>query len=285
MNDPKSPTQGNKPSEGSGSDTVSAAKISAGGSGGTVGQPPKPQPPMPQGSTLASHTSKPMGGGAGATGAGNQPQSRGPEHMRHQDKDAGQGIGSQARGAGEGMKQSAQSTTDAVRDAAGQAQEKAGELYEEASERAGELYEQASDWAREKYDQASSWASDQYENSGRYADQGRRYAMQGVGQAGSSVQRFVRENPVLVGVVGLAAGLLLGALLPRTRREDRTMGRWSDELRDQGMRYARDMTQRGRQFVDDAFADGDPRFASHESEWRQGDQDSRRGPSGRYQNH
>ena len=64
------------------------------------------------------------------------------------------------------------------------------------------------------------------------------------------------------------------------------MGRWSDELRDQGMRYARDMTHRGRQFVDEAFADGDPRFASHESEWRQDDQDSRRrGPSGRYQNH
>ncbi len=286
MNETKSPNQGNKPStEGSGSDTASAAKISAGTSLGTVGQPAKPQEHSSQSSTLASHTSKPMGGGAGTTGAGSQPQSRGPEHMRHQDKDAGQGIGAHGRGAGGGSRPT-QSMSDAGRGLTGQAQEKAGELYEEASERAGELYEQASEWAREKYEQASSWASDTYENRGRYLDQAERYSMRGIGTAGSSVQRFVRENPVLVGVVGLAAGLLLGALLPRTRQEDRTMGRWSDELRDQGMRYARDMTHRGRQFVDEAFADGDPRFASHESEWRQDDQDSRRrGPSGRYQNH
>jgi hypothetical protein len=94
----------------------------------------------------------------------------------------------------------------------------------------------------------------------------------------------VTENPVLVGVVGLAAGLMLGALLPRTRREDRAFGRWADEVREQGMRYARDMTQRGREYVDEALGEGDDRFSSDEGgDWRRGDQ--RSGPSGRFQNH
>jgi hypothetical protein len=59
----------------------------------------------------------------------------------------------------------------------------------------------------------------------------------------------VSENPILVGVVGLAAGLLIGALLPRTRTEDENVGPWADEVRDQGLRYARDVTHRGREFV------------------------------------
>ncbi|CAA9305136.1 MAG: hypothetical protein AVDCRST_MAG90-58, partial [uncultured Microvirga sp.] len=73
--------------------------------------------------------------------------------------------------------------------------------------------------------------------------------------------------------------------------------RWSDELREQGLRYARDMTHRGREFVEDAFGDNDPRFSSPDP--RGGDQrpgaagqgpgpgsaGQRPGPSGRYQNH
>jgi len=287
MNDPKSPTMpGSKPpTQGSGSDTASAAKISAGTSLGTTGQSPKPQEHAPQSATLASHASRPMGGAAGSTGAGqsNQAQSRGPEHLRHQDKDAGQGMGQQARAATDTLRQGAgsaaetasqvaQAAAETVRDVAGQAQERAGELYEQASERAGELYEQASDWARDAYEQGS-----------RYYNE-----VPNMGSARGSAERFVRENPILVGVVGLAAGLILGALLPRTRQEDRTLGRWSDELRDQGLRYARDMTHRGREFVEEALGDNDPRFSSPDpsrADQGPGSAGRRPGPSGRYQNH
>lgn len=282
MNEPKSPTTpgAKPPNQGIGSDPLAASRMPSGASTGIAGQPAKPHETPAQSSTIASHTSKPMGGGAGSTGMGqgNQTQSRGPEHQRHQDKDAGQGLGQQARAAGdslrhsaegaaEGASQTAQSAADAVRDVAGQAQERAGELYEQASERAGEFYDQASGWARDAYEQGS-----------RYYNE-----MPNMGSARGSVERFARENPVLVGVIGLAAGLLLGALIPRTRQEDRTMGRWSDELRDQGMRYAREMTHRGREFVEDSLGDGDPRFASPDAEARRGG--PRPGPSGRYQNH
>ncbi|HEX8166196.1 MAG TPA: hypothetical protein VF601_10470 [Beijerinckiaceae bacterium] len=255
----------------SGSDTASAANIASGATGG-AGQPQSP--------TLASHTSKPLGGSQ--TGSGQS--SQGPEHLRHQDKDAGKGLGGQKQGQAGGQsgsgsamdtaRQAAQSAGETVRDAAGQVQQRAGELYEQASETAGQVAEQATEWARGAARGAYEQGSRQFENVRR--------SLPDVRQYGGSVQRFVAENPVLVGVVGLAAGLLLGALLPRTRREDQVFGRWADEVRGQGMRYARDMTQRGREYVDEALGEDD-RFASPDGDdWRR---DQRSGPSGRFQNH
>lgn len=43
-------------------------------------------------------------------------------------------------------------------------------------------------------------------------------------QAGSRFSDFVREQPVAVGALALAAGALLGAALPMTEYESRTMG-------------------------------------------------------------
>lgn len=275
--DPKTPSNPSnktgRQAQGSGSDTVSAANISAGTSVGNAGQPPRPQERTGQSATLASHTSTPMGGSPTGSGA-NQARSQGPEHSRHQDKDAGTGARQQAggaRGAGQGSEG---------------LQDRAGEIYEQASEQAGEVYEQATQYAREAYDQASSWASDAYEQGSRYMESARRQ-MPSFGVRGGSVERFVSENPILVGVVGLAAGLLIGSLLPRTRQEDRTFGRWSDELRDQGMRYARDMAHRGREFVEENLGENDDRFASPGTDWRQDAQrgGQRGGPSGRFQNH
>lgn len=240
----------------SGSDTVSAART-----------PTNPG----QSATLASHTSKPLGGHT--TSGTASTQSTGPEHLRHQDKDAGQGTTEAARRA-------AQSAADTVRQAGSRAQEHAGDLY---------------DQARDMADDATEWASRQAQRSSRQlADVGRR-GIRGAADTGRTVERFINENPVLVGVVGLAAGLLLGALLPRTRQEDRTFGAWADEVRGQGLRYAREATQRGREYVEQALGD--------EEEDRQGPPTRqpgsgpqpqsrpatgggpRSGPAGRYQNH
>ena len=111
--------------------------------------------------------------------------------------------------------------------------------------------------------------------------------MQEVERARHGVERFIQENPVLVGVMGLAAGLVIGALLPRTRQEDRTFGRWADEVREQGARYARDMTQRGREYVEEAFSGDDARFATHDRERRGEDRGGPRpgGGAGRFPNH
>jgi hypothetical protein len=130
----------------------------------------------------------------------------------------------------------------------------------------GDLRERAG----QALDQASDWASDQSRQ---------------LRQASSGIERFVSGNPLMVGVVGLAAGLVIGALLPRTRQEDRAFGEWADQVRDQGMRYARDAAQRGREYVEGALGgdSDDP-----EGEWRSGDEDrggGMRSSGPRYQNH
>lgn len=261
---------------GSGSDVVSAAKISAGSSVGSAGQPPTPPGSSashsPQSSTLASHTSHPMGG-TGGTGASRSAGSTlgQNEQQRHQDKDAGMGMSGSGQSRGQSSGQGKSSGGG----------DQAGELYREASERASETYEQAAEWARDTYEQAADWASDTFSRD--HYDRARR----GSSQVYGSASRFMSENPVMVGVVGLAAGLLLGALLPRTRREDETFGQWSDEVREQGMRYAagmaKDMTERGRRFVEETGSD-DAGFARHESELG-GNRPGGPGGPGRYQNH
>ena len=86
--------------------------------------------------------------GGSQTGSGQS--SQGPEHLRHQDKDAGKGLGGEHRsGAGQGGSSSQGAGT------MDQVQKRAGEVYEQASEMAGEAYDQASEWARGAYEQGS----------------------------------------------------------------------------------------------------------------------------------
>jgi len=271
---------------GSGSDTLSAAKISAGTSVGNVGQSPMPQSSSGSGagssggasggssggssaqsSTLASHTSKPMGG-TGGTGASTQQASGGGQGGQQR---GGQGSGGQSSGGRSAGGQSSGASGAGVMD---QAKDMAGQ----AAETAGEVYEQASDWARDTYEQASDWASGAYQQGSRRFNRVGGRSMKGVRGAGTGVQRYVAENPVMVGLIGLATGLLIGALLPRTRHEDEAFGEWADEVREQGLRYAHEMAQRGREYVEESFSGDDPRFAHHESEFRAGG----RGTAGRH---
>jgi vacuolar-type H+-ATPase subunit H len=129
------------------------------------------------------------------------------------------------------------------------AREQAGSYYDEARERAGHYYDEASDWARHGYDYASDWTHDRYDDALYYGREGYR-----------STTRFAQENPLLVGVVALAAGIFVGAMLPRTSREDRNIGPYADDLRRRGARYARDYSRH-------AFSDDDS-HPVHESEWR-----------------
>lgn len=131
---------------------------------------------------------------------------------------------------------------DQATDKAAELRDRAGETLRSARERAGETYEEARSWAEDRYDTHRQNAADLADRGAQHLRRGR-----------TATEEFISENPLLVGVVGLAAGLLLGALLPRTRQEDRALGPYADDLRDQGVRYARDLTQRGRTFVETAL--------------------------------
>lgn len=155
---------------------------------------------------------------------------------------------------------------------AGKAQQMAGDM----RDRAEDAYEDASEWARDTYERASDWASGAYEGQRRRVRHMGGRSAKAFGNVRGGMQEYVSENPMVVGLVGLAAGLLLGALLPRTRRENEVFGEWADEVRNQGLRYAREATNRGREYVEENFTGDEAQFSRHESEFGSGDRGANR---------
>lgn len=86
----------------------------------------------------------------------------------------------------------------------------------------------AAERTREAGQQVASGASDvmhRVRDTGRHTAES---ARTGLRDAREGYTQMLREQPLLVGVLAVAAGAALGALLPRTSTEDRVMGEWSD---------------------------------------------------------
>lgn len=225
------------------------ARISAGTSVGKVGETPMPHAQEGVRPAQSSMGTKPLGGQeANRESAKERPSQQMPREQSGSMTEKAQGVAAQAG--------------EQVRETAGQVRQKAGEAYEGASE-----------WAEDTYGRVSDWAAETYEHRRERMSHLRDRSMRTLGNVRGGVQHYVSENPMVVGLVGLAAGLLIGALLPRTRRENEAFGEWSDEVRNQGLRYAREATHRGREYVEEALSGEEPRFGGHENELE------KRGPS------
>ena len=187
-------------------------------------------------------------------GRSGMPRETGVEHSLHDISDRATTQGREANARLQaGLEDTTEQAREGVRNLRDQAADRASDVRNRVSEAADSVRESVRERASETYEDARSWAEDRYETHRRraadLADRGTRRLHEGR----TATEQFVSENPLLVGVVGLAAGLLLGALLPRTRQEDRALGPYADDLRDQGIRYARDLTHRGRAFVETAL--------------------------------
>ena len=101
----------------------------------------------------------------------------------------------------------------------------------------------------EVYGDAASWATDRYERAARQTSYATRRSAAELGRRKDAIGDFVEENPIMVGVAGLAVGLLVGALLPNTRRENEYLGRYADDVKEQGIRYAQQLAEQGRTLV------------------------------------
>jgi len=235
-----------------GSDTGAGGKVSAGTSVGNIGETPMPQ----------AHEGAKSGQGTAASAAQTSSSMSGGQ--------AGNGNTSK------GQSSQNQSSQQGMQDQGGSAADKAQNMAGQARQRAGEAYEEATDWAQDTYERVSDWASDTYEHQRRRMRGMGGRSTRAFGNARGGVQSYVAENPMVVGLVGLAAGLLLGALLPRTRRENQMFGEWADEVRNQGLRYAREAANRGREYVEETFSGDDAQFSRHESEFGAGRPDANR---------
>jgi ElaB/YqjD/DUF883 family membrane-anchored ribosome-binding protein len=209
-----------------------------------------------QGGTETSAAGK-VSAGTSVGNIGEAPMPHAHDQKSAQGTSTAQGAGA-ATGSGQGGSQaSGQSKGQSSGQSSQQnAQGQGGSTADQVRQRAEEVYERASDWA-----------SDAYQGQRRRMNQMGGRSARAFGNARGGVQSYVSENPMVVGLVGLAAGLLLGALLPRTRRENEMFGEWADEVRNQGLRYARDAANRGREYVEETFSGDEAQFSRHESEF------------------
>ncbi len=122
--------------------------------------------------------------------------------------------------------------------------EKGSDLKNRASETGRGLMGKASDLKHKISDTASSMtgrakdmthqARDKMQGSGgnarsRASELGQR-SQQQYYRAKSNFSHMLEEQPLMLGVLGIAVGTLLGAALPSTRREDQMMGRTRDNM-------------------------------------------------------
>lgn len=108
----------------------------------------------------------------------------------------------------------AQKTWDKVRDEAHHLGDRAGEAYYSARSRAADL----SDTARERAAHAADVARERAAEAAEAAREAAERAREAAGEAGVWARRQPQENPATVILVALAAGALIGALLPAAGR-------------------------------------------------------------------
>ena len=87
-----------------------------------------------------------------------------------------------------------------------------------------------------------------------YAGGALSHSGQAAGQMGSNIIAALAESPVLLGALGLAAGALLGALIPRSDQEEAVLGGIAKQARDTATSLASQGLESGKH-VAQAVAD------------------------------
>jgi ElaB/YqjD/DUF883 family membrane-anchored ribosome-binding protein len=155
-------------------------------------------------------------------------------------------TGARAYERGNDMAQSAYETSaNVASDTYGKASGTASRVYDKASELAGSAYEQAG----EAMSRAKDTTAETYD---RFRDAAGR-SMTSAAESTRGLTRFMRDEPLVVAGLGIALGALVGALLPTTELENRTMGETSDQLKRDTREAVREQWERGKQIAEDGW--------------------------------
>jgi len=120
-------------------------------------------------------------------------------------------------------------------------------------------WRQAADSSRETAESVRSGATRAYEITREQA-----------GMARERVDRLLHEQPLMLGALGLAAGAIIGALLPTSEHEDRFLG----EMRDKAVKDVKDVAQKGRARLETALDHVAPSSSAERRNNAGGDGDS-----------
>lgn len=140
---------------------------------------------------------------------------------------AAQGTADKVRGAYGSIASGASGAAASAGDAAGRASGMASSAAESVRRGAHDLGDRAADLGHDAYDRAADLGQGAY---ARARAVGESVADQ-ASHAQAGLMRIVREQPLVVGALGLALGALIGAAMPRSRTEDELMGEAADEMK------------------------------------------------------
>jgi ElaB/YqjD/DUF883 family membrane-anchored ribosome-binding protein len=161
---------------------------------------------------------------------------------------------------------------DTVRERAG----RAADQVQGAMDSTRETLKQAADSTRETWRQAAGSSRETIEQTAESVRSGATRAFEvtreQAGMARERMDRLLHEQPLMLGALGLAAGAIIGALLPTSEHEDRALGAMREKA-------VKDVAQRGRAGLETALERAAP---SPSTERRNvGDEDSRGRPASR----
>lgn len=200
----------------------------------------KDEPEMYSGSYVDARTGQPYDRatyGAGYEGGSSSSSSSSDGGNVAAAKDAASAAAGKAKTAASSLKDKASGVGSSITDAAGNLVDKAkgaaSSLADTASDYAGDARDAAGDYAGQAKGVASSYASSASQTSRQAYEASLRKTQKGYAYSRDRFDDAMREYPVAVGVASLAAGLLAGLLVPRTRREDELFGDYSDDLKGQ----------------------------------------------------
>lgn len=154
---------------------------------------------------------------------------------------------------GPGWSERAESALQSIQSTLGQSGATVKQKLSAISQQIGSLGESSRSYAG-RYGSA---ARDRFQSMRRGAGRGMRSAGRGMQRAGRQmgdgyvasrdyVVETIEDHPLAAGAAVLGLGLLVGSLLPRTRREDEAFGDAADHLRAQATELGRDAMERGQ---------------------------------------
>lgn len=106
------------------------------------------------------------------------------------------------------------------------------------------------DWAEEAISQAYQrgyeTASEALDTTAKHARDTARSARRSAGRSARRANDYAQENPLMVAALGLGVGLVLGALIPMSRREHDTLAPARDEVERKARSYGAQVADRAR---------------------------------------
>lgn len=164
-----------------------------------------------------------------------------------------------ARAQAIGMKRDATDTAASfgqrIRDALTAGQQAVLETAHDVGDRAGDAAGSVTTAARSVMQAVGSTAQDALGSMSRSG--------QTAGQTGSRLVASMAESPVLLGALGLAAGALLGALLPQSDQEEEALGDIAGQARNTVRSVAKESMERGTQVAQAVLSKGKESIQDH----------------------